>query len=82
MKSLITLRFDKNYAYFMINLVSFIVIYRYEVMWRKRYIYESANLISILVSLICMIIKKNAIIIERNSISKIKSQRTEKGMII
>ena len=67
MKSLIALTFDKNYAYFMINLVSFIVIYRYEVMWRKRYIYESANLISILVSLICMIIKKNAIIIEKNS---------------
>ena len=82
MKSLIALTFDKNYAYFMINLVSFIVIYRYEVMWRKRYIYESANLISILVSLICMIIKKNAIIIEKNSISKIKAAKTEKGMII
>ncbi len=82
MKSLITLRFDKNYAYFLINLVSFILIYKYEVMCKKRYVYELANLISILVSLICLIIKKNAIIIERNINWNIETERTEKGLII
>ena len=81
-RPLITLRFDKNFVYFMINLATFILIYRYDGKCKKGYVYELANLISILVSLICMIIKKNAIIIEKNSISKIKAAKTEKGMII
>ena len=58
MKFLISFRFDNNYFYFLINLISFILIYRYDEKCKKAYVYELANLISILVSLICIIIKK------------------------
>ena len=74
MKFLISFRFDNNYFFFLINLISFILIYRYDEKCKKAYVYELANLISILVSLICIIIKKNSAINEKNVISKISRQ--------
>ena len=82
MKSIIILRFDKNYFYFIINLLSFIIIYRYDEMCKKQYIYELAILISILICVICLIIKKKSIVNESNSISNIESEKTETGLIV